>query len=111
MKIDMVFKGVQLPSQLSLSLRGVKVLINLCRFHTKEGYNIKSTDLSAIQGFCENCCGMDIVARIQCELQTAQDVMTAKAVNTLGEEYAKQWQSKLTPLWAEVGKTIQRKNT
>ncbi|MFH1328669.1 MAG: hypothetical protein ABIH76_07520 [Candidatus Bathyarchaeota archaeon] len=74
---------------------GLKVLINLCKYHPNVAYDIELSEIDAVQGICVRCCGADIVARIVCELRSVEDLMIPIAINAgLNSEYVKQWQNK-----------------
>jgi len=101
---DMRNRGIDVPHHVSVALQGARVMINLCKYHPNLESHIEPSTLDAVQGFCVACCGADIVARIECELRNIEDLMVVKAFNTLGEEYAGQWQSRIGECWKEVGK-------
>ena len=101
---DMTNRGIILPSQVSVALRGAKVLINLCRYHPNVAHDVGPQSLDVVQGMCVSCCGADIVARIECELRSVEDMIVMKAFNTFGAEYAMQWQKRIAQCWKEIGK-------
>lgn len=106
---ELINRKVDVPQATRVALDGAKVLINLCKFHPKLAFDITPTMLDSVQGFCVGCCGADIVSRIVCELRTAQDLITIKAVGVVEESVIVSWQRKLEELWRKVSENIQRK--
>jgi hypothetical protein len=106
---ELINKKVDVPQSTRVALDGAKVLINLCKFHPKLAFDVTPSMLDVVQGFCVGCCGADIVARIVCELKTAQDLITIKAVGVLNESYIMSWQRKLEELWRKVSENFQKK--
>ncbi len=108
MVIDFKDKGVPVTTIVSTSLQGSRALINLCKSHPKLAHDKWSSEINAVQGMCVDCCGADIVARIECELNGIEDRMISEAVNAgLSDEYIMQWQNKIKERWIERGKIKQ----
>jgi hypothetical protein len=105
---ELINKKVDVPQYTRVALDGAKVLINLCKSHPKLAFDVTPSMLDAVQGFCVGCCGADIVARILCELKTAQDLITIKAVGVVNESYIMSWQRKLEELWRKVSENLQK---
>lgn len=103
MLIELINRKVDIPNAIKVSLDGAKVLITLCNYHQNVAFDISPSMLDSVQGFCVGCCGADLVARVICELRTAQDLLTIKAISVLGQEYMKNWQRKLDGLWNQIG--------
>jgi len=89
---------VNLPADVFLSLREVKSMIALCKSHPKLA-DLTSKEVDAFEGFCVECCGPDIAARIQCELRNIEDVLVLKAMNEVGSDYALRLQQKTMKAW------------
>lgn len=106
---ELINRKVDVPQATRVALDGAKVLINLCKFHPKLAFDITPSMLDAVQGFCVGCCGADIVARVVCELKTAQDLITIKAFGVLNDSYIMSWQRKLEELWSRVSKNLQNR--
>ena len=87
-----------LPSDVYVSLRGAKDLIDLCKSHPKLAELAPST-IDSHEGYCVACCGSDIVARIKCELRSVEDILILKAVNELGSKDAMKLQGKIMKAW------------
>lgn len=106
---ELINRKVDVPQATRVALDGAKVLINLCKFHPKLASDITPSMLDAVQGFCVGCCGADVVARVVCELKTAQDLITIKAVGVLNDSYIMSWQRKLEEQWSRVSKNLQNR--
>jgi len=87
-----------LPADVFLSLREVKSMIGLCKSHPKLA-DLTSKEVDAFEGFCVECCGPDIAARIRCELRNIEDVLVLKAMNEVGSDYALRLQQKTMKAW------------
>ncbi|MCS7125494.1 MAG: hypothetical protein NZ929_01070 [Aigarchaeota archaeon] len=103
MLVELINRKIEIPHAIKVALDGAKVLIILCKYHPKLAFDVSPSMLDSVQGFCVGCCGADLVSRVICELRTAQDLLTLKAVSVFGEEYVKMWQRKLDELWRQVG--------
>ncbi len=101
---ELINRNVEIPNALRVALDGAKILINLCKHHSRLAFDITPSMLDSIQGFCVGCCGADIVARITCELKTAQDLITVRAASVLGKEKLEDWQKKLDSIWRQLGR-------
>ena len=106
MVTDLRKRGVTPPRQVPAGLQGARVLISLYKYHPNLSKDIGSSEIDTVQGLCITCCGADIIARIECELHHVEDLLIAKAVNALGEDYAMHWQSILGERWKEVGRLL-----
>ncbi len=106
---DMRKRKVDIPNQVNVALEGARIMINLCKHHPKLESIITPQTLDSVQGFCVACCGQDVIARIECELRTTEDILMIRAFNNLGEEYAEKWQKRLMKYWEKIGKTLQKK--
>jgi hypothetical protein len=87
-----------LPSDIFVSLRGAKELIDLCKSHPKLAELTPAT-IDSHEGYCVACCGSDIVGRIKCELRSVEDLLILKAVNELGSKDAMKLQQKTMKAW------------
>jgi len=106
---ELINQKADIPQSTRLALDGAKVSISLCKSHPKLAFDVTPSMLDAVQGFCVGCCGADIVARIVCELKTAQDLITIKAVGVINESYIMSWQRKLEELWRKISENLQKK--
>ena len=106
---ELINRKVDVPQATRTALDGAKILINLCKYHPKLNVDISPSMIDSVQGFCVGCCGADIVARIICELKTAQDLITIKAVGLLDESFITKWQTKLEQYWMKISKNLQHK--
>lgn len=104
-------RSVNVPPDIYTSLRGAKVLINLCKSYPKLE-DLMPTDIDTHEGYCVGCCGADIVTRVKCELRNIEDLLVITATNDLGGKYALELQEKTKKVWdpaevpvATVGKT------
>ncbi|MEM1584081.1 MAG: hypothetical protein QW640_05355 [Nitrososphaerota archaeon] len=107
---ELINRKVDIPQATRIALDGAKVLINLCKFHPRLAHDVTPSMLDSVQGFCVGCCGADVVSRIVCELKTAQDLITIKAVSVVDESVIISWQKKLEELWSKVSKNFQKKD-
>ena len=102
--MDLGSHVVNLSADVFLSLREVKSMISLCKSHPKLA-DLTSKEVDTFGGFCVECCGPDIAARIRCELRNIEDVLVLKAMNEVGSDYALRLQQKTMKAW-EVTKTF-----
>jgi len=106
---DLKARGVEIPEKVYISMEGTGILISLCKCHACCGdldCVLQHKSLRAIEGFCTGCCGQDVVSRIICELRNVEDLLFIKAFRNIGENYAKQWQSKLDEYWKKLGEAM-----
>lgn len=96
-------RGVNVPSDIYTSLRGAKVLINLCKTYPKLE-DLTPDDVDAHAGYCVGCCGADIVTRVRCELRNIEDLLVITATNEAGSKFALELQEKTKRVW-EPAKT------
>lgn len=101
---ELINRNIDVPNALRVALDGAKILINLCKHHSRFAFEITPSMLDSVQGFCVGCCGADIVARVACELKTAQDLITTRAASILDKERLEDWQKKLDNIWRQLGR-------
>lgn len=106
---ELINRNVEVPQATRTALDGAKVLINLCRYHPRLNVDLSPSMVDSVQGFCVGCCGADIVARIICELKTAQDLIMIRAVGVMDESFITGWQRKLEGSWAKVSRNLRKK--
>jgi hypothetical protein len=96
--VELASQVATVPSDVYISLRGAKDLIDLCKSHPKLA-EITPSAIDSHEGYCVACCGSDIVARIKCELRSVEDLLILKAVNELGSKEAMKLQAKIMKAW------------
>jgi len=91
-------RGMAVPSDIYVALRGVRSLIDLCKGHPKLE-ELVPADIDAHEGFCVACCGADVVARIKCEMRNIEDLLILKTFKEFGANYASRLQQKMMNAW------------
>jgi hypothetical protein len=96
--VELASRITTLPTDIYVSLRGAKDLIDLCKSHPKLAELTPAT-IDSHEGYCVACCGSDIVGRIRCELRSVEDLIILKAMNELGSKDALKLQEKTMKAW------------